>query len=292
MIVDIILGVVILLFLAIGMAWHISSRIIMQPREIKDDEWKNYNLHPERVTFQSADELKLDGALVPGSNGATVILLHGYGRSKEQMLPQAQFLNDAGYTVFMFDFRASGKSEGKFITFGSREVADLEGAIQYLRGRGDINMQRIGVLGFSMGGAVALLKSGEIEDIRAVVVNSTFARFKSVIWQNFQLYLKGIPFFPLGYLTLLVMKFRTGIYYAGINPISRLKALEARPLMVIHGAHDKRIPVEDAMEFHRTAPWLKEFWLVKNADHSNTYTMTKDEYEHKVLGFFRKFLLH
>lgn len=291
MIVNIILGCLVLSFLAIGMAWFVSSRIIMQPREVHEEEWRQYHLHREHILFRSADGLLLDGAFIHGSHGATIILLHGYGRSKEQMLPQARLLNDAGYSIFMFDFRASGKSEGKYITFGGREVADLEGAIQYLKTRIDVNMDRIGVLGFSMGGAVAILKSGDLP-IKALVVNSAFARFKSVIWQNFRLYLKGIPFFPLGYLTLLVMKLRTGIYYSAINPIRSMQKLKAIPLLIIHGAHDRRIPVEDAMEFHRSAPWIKEFWLVRRAEHTDVYTVTKDEYEHKVLSFFRKYLLH
>ncbi len=291
MIVNILLGLGILVFLAIGLAWFVSSRIIMQPREVQDAEWRQYDLNRERVSFRSTDGLLLDGAFIHGSNGATVILLHGYGRCKEQMLPQANLLSRAGYSIFMFDFRASGKSEGKYITFGGREVADLEGAVQYLKTRSDVDMRQLGVLGFSMGGAVAILKSGDLP-IKALVINSTFARFKSVIWQNFRDYLKGIPFFPLGHLTLWIMKFRTGISYPAINPIRSLHTLRQIPLLIMHGAHDRRIPIEDAMEFTRTAPWIKEFWLVRNADHNDVYTVTKDEYEHKVLSFYRKYLLH
>lgn len=291
MIVNLLLGCGIVLFLALGMAWFVSSRIIMRPREVLEREWRQYHLHREHVTFRSTDGLLLDGAFIHGGNGATVVLLHGYGRSKEQMLPQANLLNRAGYSIFMFDFRASGKSEGKYITFGGREVADLEGAMEYLATRQDVDMTRVGALGFSMGGAVAILKSGELP-IKALVVNSTFARFKSVIWQNFREYLRGIPFFPLGYITLFVMKFRTGIYYPAINPIRSLQRLKTIPLLIIHGAHDRRIPVEDAMEYQRSATWIKEFWLVRNAEHDDVYTVTREQYEQKLLGFYRKYLLH
>lgn len=291
MIYDILSGLVILLFLSFGLSWYISSRIIKQPKQVLKHEWKKYVLWPQPVKFRASDDLKLAGVFIQGENKATIILLHGYGRSKEQLLPQAKFLNKAGYNIFMFDFRGSGESEGKYITFGRKEVRDLVGAIKYLKSRRDVDMNNIGLLGFSMGGAVALMKSGDLPEIKAIVISSSYARFKSVIWQNFKIYLRGIPFFPLGYFTLWIIKYRTGCYLPTISPIRYLHKLKARPLMIMHSAYDKRVPIEDAMEFFRKAPWLKEFWLVRNAHHDDAYTITKDQYEEKVLGFFNKYLL-
>jgi dipeptidyl aminopeptidase/acylaminoacyl peptidase len=290
MIVDILLGLLLLLFFAFGFAWYISGSIIKQPREVRKQEWESYALWPQKITFKSSDGLTLSGVFVQGTNEATIILLHGYGRCKEQMLPQASFLNKAGFNILMFDFRASGESEGKYITFGQREQADLEGALDYLKNRGGVDIGKIGLLGFSMGGAVALMKSGDLPEIKAIVINSTFARFKTVIWQNFREYFRGLPFFPLGWFVLWIIKYRTGIYFPVINPIKYLDKLKARPLMIIHGAHDKRIPVDDAFAMYKQAPWLKEFWFVKEAAHDDVYSMTKDRYEDKVLGFFRRYL--
>lgn len=291
MLVDIVLGIALLLFFLLGFAWMISSLIIKQPREIRKHDWQQYALWPQNISFKSSDNLRLSGVFMQGSNGATVVLLHGYGRSKEQMLPQASFLNKAGFNILMFDFRASGESEGRYITFGQREQADLEGAVSYLNNRGDMDMSKIGLLGFSMGGAVALMKSGDLPEIKAIVINSTYARFKSVIWQNFRDYFKGLPFFPIGWVVLWIIKYRTGIYFPLINPIQYLDKLQARPLMIMHGAHDKKIPVDDAFEMYQQAPWLKEFWLVKDAAHEDVYSITKNQYEEKVIGFFREFLL-
>jgi dipeptidyl aminopeptidase/acylaminoacyl peptidase len=291
MFTDIILGLAVIIFFIVGFAWKISSTIILQPREIRDEEWLHYRLLPEHLQFMSPDGLKLEGVFIPGTNQATVILLHGYGRCKEQMLPQADFLHRAGFNVFMFDFRASGRSEGKYITFGKREASDLVGAVDYLKKRGDVDMKKIGVLGFSMGGAVALMKSGDVPEIKAIVINSTYAHFKSVIRQNFKEYFSGLPFFPLGWFVLWIIKYRTGIYYANINPILHLDALKARPVMIMHGARDNRIPVADALEFSAQAPWLKEFWLVDGASHEDVYVITKVQYEEKVISFFRKYIL-
>ena len=291
MIYNILFGLVILLFLFFGLAWFISTKIIKQPRAILKHEWEKYALWPQFVDFESSDRLRLTGVYIKGSREATIILLHGYGRSKEQLLPQANFLNKAGYNIFMFDFRASGESEGRYITFGRKEVRDLVGAVKYLKKRSDVDMSKVGLLGFSMGGAVALMKSGDLPEIKAIAVSSSYAQFKTVIWCNFQQYLRGIPFFPIGYFTLWIIKYRTGCYLPTIAPVKYVHKLKARPLMIMHSAHDNRVPIEDAMEFYRKAPWLKEFWLVRNANHDDVYTITKDQYEEKILAFFNKYLL-
>jgi uncharacterized protein len=290
MLINILLGIVLLLLFIFGFAWSIARTIIKQPRELLGYQFRRYDLKPQNVLFNSSDGLKLVGVFIPGNNSATIILLHGYGRSKEQMLPQASFLNRAGYNILMFDFRASGESDGKYITFGENEQADLVGAINYLKGRGDIDMNKIGLLGFSMGGAVALMKSADLPEVKAVVINSTYAHFRAVVQRNFRTYFKGLPFFPLGYIVLWLMKRQTGVDYLKINPITSLDKLKAMPLLIMHGKQDERIPAEDAMEFHKQAPWLEEFWLVGEATHEDVYTITGSQYEEKVVSFFRKYL--
>ncbi len=292
MIYDILLGFFLLFILSGGVAWYISSRIILQPRDLRKEDWKQYALWPQPVNFFTSDGLKLAGVFIEGTGDTTIILLHGYGRSKEQLLPQASFLNKAGYNIFMFDFRASGESEGKYITFGQREQRDLVGALEYLRTQKNVNQEKIGLLGFSMGGAVALMKSGDLPEIKAMVITSTYANFKTVIWNNFRRYLRGVPFFPLGYFTLWIIKFRTGCYLPTISPIRYIHKLKARPLMIIHSEYDKRVPIEDALEFYKKAPWLKEFWLVRDAHHGDIYSISKDQYEDKVTTFFDRYIMN
>lgn len=290
MIFNILFTILLLTFFLFGLAWYMSNRVINPPRMIKKEDWDQYNLKVEIISFLTLDKIKIVGSYIKGYKQSTIILLHGYGRSKEQMLPQALFLNKAGYNILMFDFRASGESGGKYITFGHRERRDLDGAIKYLKERRDVDTTKLGILGFSMGGAVALMKAGDYPEIKAIVISSTYARFKTIIWQNFKRYLKGFPFFPLGYVTLWVIKFRTGISFLQINPIFYLKKLKEKPLFLIHGAHDKKAPIQNAMEIYKKAPWLEQFWFVKHADHDDLYEVTKEEYKEKVLTFFNKHL--
>ncbi|RJO59171.1 alpha/beta fold hydrolase [Candidatus Parcubacteria bacterium] len=292
MFVNLILIFILLLLIAmIVAAWAVASMIIKQPREVKPQDWQAHNLRPELVNFEATDGIKLAGAFLAGKNRATIILLHGYGHSKTQLLPQACFLNQAGFNVLLFDFRGSGESAGEFITFGEDEQKDLAGAVAYLHSRKDLDHNRIGVFGYSMGGSVAILKSGEISEIRALVVDSSYAEFRALIESNLKEYLGGLPFFPLGYLILYMIKVRTGAYFSDIQPVRRLANLKNTPLLIIHGTQDKTVPVWEAMKIHASAHGPAELMLVKGADHAGTYSVAGEKYVEKIVGFFRTHLL-
>ncbi|HKG53921.1 MAG TPA: alpha/beta fold hydrolase, partial [Anaerolineales bacterium] len=93
---------------------------------------------------------------MPGRNHATILLIHPLGSSDGDMLIHAEFLANAGYGVFMIDLRAHGSSDGDTSTFGLREADDIVGAVDYLLTRLDVNGQKIGALGISLGAQAAL----------------------------------------------------------------------------------------------------------------------------------------
>ncbi len=280
-----------IMFLGIVFSVYVAERLIRQPRELFPDELRKYNLSGQTTSFFSKDGVRLTGMFFPGTNGATIILLHGFSRSKEQLLPQAAFLHAAGFTILLFDFRGSGESEGGYSTFGQKEQYDLEGAVRYLKTRPDIDERKIGIFGFSMGGAVALLKSGDLPEIRAVVVDSTFARMSEVIKKNFRQYLPWVPFFPLGYMALLYIKVRTGVYFPHIRPAQYIGRLDSRPVLIIHGVHDEKIPYQQAHELLRSSHGNTQLWSIPEAGHHGTYASTGKEYEERVTEFFRRYLL-
>lgn len=275
----------------IAAAWRVADSIIQSPREVRPDDWGNAGLYPELVRFQATDGVSLAGAFIPGTTRATVILLHGYGHSKTQLIPQAKLLHDAGFNTFLFDFRGSGESGGEFITFGEEETRDLAGAVRYVHTRQDVDHNRLGLLGYSMGGSVALLKSGDLHEIRAIVVDSSYAEFRSLIESNFKEYLGRLPFFPFGSLVLYIIKVRTGAYVEDVRPLRHLHTLQHIPLLFIHGTKDRTVPVWDAMRMHASAKGPAELMIVQDAGHKGTYTDGMEKYSRKVINFFRTHLL-
>jgi len=98
-----------------------------------------------------------------------VILLHGYGANRVEMVGRAGLLAKHGYGVLLYDQRASGESEGEFRSFGWVDVDDVPVALDFLVGRDEVDLERVGVLGFSQGVQIALRAAAETDRLRAVV---------------------------------------------------------------------------------------------------------------------------
>jgi uncharacterized protein len=133
---------------------------------------QDYRLSAETLTLTTADGIALAAWLVTTMPGApAIVVLHGYPANKADLLPIAGALH-ARFTVLLVDFRSFGGSGGRVTTLGFRERADLRAAVDVLAGRGHT---RIGVFGYSLGGAVALLGAAEDPRIRAVAAWAPFA---------------------------------------------------------------------------------------------------------------------
>jgi len=115
------------------------------------------------------------------------------------MLPHADFLHEAGYSVLLFDFRSSGESEGDAVTMGFHERGDVQGAVQYLKRRSDADGESLWVLGVSMGAATAIMTAAVTPELKAVVSESSFKSVDSAIASSFEhfIHLPAFPFAPI-----------------------------------------------------------------------------------------------
>ena len=119
----------------------------------------------EDVSFTTSDGLELQGWYVPSKNGAAVIAFPG--RSGPQA--HTRMLVSHGYGVLLFDRRGEGASDGDSNLFGWGGDKDILAAIEYLKSRPDVDPQRIGGIGFSVGGELMLQTAAETDDLAAVV---------------------------------------------------------------------------------------------------------------------------
>ena len=111
----------------------------------------DYGLVYEDVSLKTADGLTLQGWYLPGENGAAIILMHGLGGNRISLLGVAESLVEAGYSALIFDLRAHGESEGEFVPYGGPEAEDVKTAVSYLQTRPEVDPERIGSLGWSLG---------------------------------------------------------------------------------------------------------------------------------------------
>ena len=142
----------------------------------------DFRLRAEDVTIVADDGVTLAAWLIPAAaprapaDTPVVVMLHGYPANKADMLRLADTLHP-DFATLLVDFRYFGASQGRATTLGFRERRDLARAIDVLAGRGHT---RIGVFGYSLGGAVALLGAAEDARIRAVVAWAPFADLRAL----------------------------------------------------------------------------------------------------------------
>ena len=128
----------------------------------------------EDVHFATPDGVNLEGWFIPADSNRVVICNHFMGANRQgfpahlrewrrntpgfeiDFLPRYKALHDAGYNVLAYDLRNHGQSEGTITTLGYAEVDDVRGAVAYLLTRPEVNPKRIGLVGCSMGSAVAI----------------------------------------------------------------------------------------------------------------------------------------
>jgi fermentation-respiration switch protein FrsA (DUF1100 family) len=242
----------------------------------------------ENVTFPSLDaKLTLHGWFLSNSGSQQVIIMvHGNGQNRVDpsigTLDIAFGLVEHGYNVLMFDLRGYGESDGSTVSGGYYEKRDLEGAVDYMQGRG---FEHIGVLGFSLGAVTALLAGAEDTDIDAIVSDSSFADLQDIMGPEFSKRTHAPKVFlnPI----LFVIKIMYGVDFTAIRPIESVANIAPRPILFIHGEADKTIPVSHAYRlFKASGNPQNELWVVEGAGHTQSYKMHPEEYIKRVTEFF------
>ncbi|MGH2345987.1 MAG: alpha/beta hydrolase [Chloroflexota bacterium] len=246
------------------------------------------SLSSESVTFHGATGTILSGRFFPGRLHAAIVLSHGYGATQEQMLPRASFLHQAGFSVFTYDMRGSGKSGGS-ITFGALEQQDLIAAVDYLVSRPDVDKGKIAALGFSMGGAVSIMAAARDTRIKAVVDDSGYAELDHWFSDSVGEFLRH-PTDPYSLLSLKMVEWRIGINADNLRPAAKIALISPRPVFIIQGTADHDLSPRNSIENYAAAKQPKELWLVQGAGHGQTLQRAGSAYVRRVVAFFRKAL--
>ena len=238
------------------------------------------DLEYEDASFNSTDGIKLNGWFIPNNKTrATIIVMHGYPADKANLLGIAEFLAKE-FNVFLFDFRSFGHSKGDYTTVGHHEKKDLLGAIKYLEK--EKNIRNIGLYGFSLGGAVALMTNHD--NVKAIVTDSAYAKLSHMVEHMYKIFF--IFKYPLFYLTKLYGILFLKINVGDVSPVDNIKDIKV-PILLIHAERDSQIPVNEAYLLHN-ANKKSELWIVENTDHGMTHSINPQKYEKKVVGFFEE----
>jgi pimeloyl-ACP methyl ester carboxylesterase len=282
------------LLLVLGLSFLLVWSNTHPPRYPVRTSPAQYGLSFEEVAFSSQDGVELKGWVLPaqgrsGGQGPAVVVCHGLGASKSDFVDLAAHLVSKSFHVLLFDFRAHGESGGRRCSLGYLEKMDLRAALDLIGKREGVDPHRIGVYGFSLGGAVAIMTAAERSDIKAVVADTAFSNMEEEATHALTrvYHLPRFPFLSLGKLAYRLM---FGFGLEDISPMSAIGRLRGRPILLIAGVGDETIPDAHAGYLYEAAGQPKELWLIQGAAHGGTLAAAGPEYERRVEEFFSRAL--
>lgn len=264
-------------------AWLSADRMTQPNRHpVCCETPERFGADYEDVTLTAADGIQLSGWYIPSQNGAAVILLHGYGGDRSGSLIHAEMLHRHGFGVLLYDQRASGESQGETLSWGWRDVADVEAALDFLRSRPDVIVPQHGILGCSTGAEIAIGAGARFEEIGAVVADGPFYASIRDTWPPYELTdWLGWPVYPL---FISLMEWRSGAS-APLSLTEAVAKIAPRPLLLIAAEKDGYEQWRGE-GYYRAAAQPKEYWVVEGATHCSGPVAQPEAYEARIVSFF------
>ena len=239
--------------------------LVYHPAPWEGRDWAQVSGLPlEDVWFQTEDGVRLFGWYLSAPASTAVLLwCHGNAGNIVHRLDNLARLHRIGVSVFLFDYRGYGRSQGRPSEEGL--YRDAQAAYGHLTQARGIPSKRLVVLGRSLGAAVAT-QLASIRPAAGLILESAFPSVEAVARH----YYFGLPVH-----WLLGSRF----------PLEeRLKDVHV-PVLVIHGALDEIIPFELGQRVFEAANKPKEFYAIPNADHNNVYIVGGNSYFERLKRF-------
>jgi fermentation-respiration switch protein FrsA (DUF1100 family) len=229
----------------------------------------DYGLEYEEVWFAAGDGVKLHGWWVPQKDapGAPVFLwFHGNAGNISHRLENIKLLHDlVGVTVFIFDYREYGKSQGRINREGT--FLDAAAAYRYVAETRKVPPRDIVLFGRSLGTALATDLAVKVP-CRSLILESPFTDSKDM----------ARLFAPF------LFDWRPSVPYDNIGKVGRVPV----PVLIIHGENDEIIPVDMGRRVFAAAPESKELYIIPRAHHNDTYLVGGRAYFERLKGFIHR----
>lgn len=299
---------------ALGLAAAISAymaRMMIAPaRQDLQTSPQSLGLSFEDVQFPAQDGLRVSGWFVPAAEatrrgGATIVLAHGWqwnrqgfdggnlfsnitGSKAVDLLQLIEDLHADGYNVLTIDLRNHGESATAHpVTFGQDEAKDILGALAYLDGREDVDSERIGAMGFSIGANAILFALPQTKDISGalLVQPMTPSLFTGRIAEN----LFGVFGSLINAVSAAFYQMFGGPRLAGILPAFAAGGSGDVPVLYVQGTGDEWGSVEDVSLMADMTPGTQQLLFVNSQHRFGGYTYVVD---HSAVAtrFFQPYL--
>jgi fermentation-respiration switch protein FrsA (DUF1100 family) len=221
----------------------------------------------DAVNFQSTDGTDLHGWFMPARSKdpkGTIVFSHGNAGSIGHHLGFVMWLVEAGYNVFMYDYRGFGKSDGEVNRHGM--VEDVKSAFAYVAARKDVNANRLISYGHSLGGAksVTALAEKHVEGLRALVIDGTFSSYQAMA-------------------KVVGGQLGADLITDELSPKDFIAKIKGTPLLVVHGDLDQVVPVAQGKQLFELANEPKTLFEVKKGHHGDSLARENGAYRKRML---------
>ena len=259
-------------------------------REMKKEgkEWLSAQEY-EPLTLKTFDGLTLRGRFYRATDAkATVILVHGYRSWPEREFSSVvKFYGEHGFNFLFYDRRAHGQSDGKYITFGVLDRYDLRDWINYID---DLCGKKYPIVldGVSMGAStVCMTSSLDLpENVKAMIADCPYTSPKEEIAHTMKIYYK-LPTFPLIYTISFMAKLIAKYGFTDCDARTEIAKTKI-PLFLAHGEKDGFVPTYMGKQIYEACNSPKELMIVPEATHGFAYVVATEEYQQKLMSFFKE----
>ena len=243
----------------------------------------NLAARKQQVTLSTASGLRLRGWYVPSRNGAAVAVMHGTGSNRLGAADHARLLARHGYGVLLFDSHGHGDSDGRSTSLPSRMQPDADAALGYLQQRPDVRAGRIGVIGLSLGGEVAVHAAARRSGWRATVLEGVQGASPADMEAS-----EPDP----ATLVALTALHGIGRVLGGSGPpasnAEQIERIAPRPLLLISAGRGTEARANE--EYKRRGGRTTELWNLPRAAHAAALRTEPGDYARRVIGFLDRAL--
>ncbi len=252
------------------------TRLFFKPGQVFISDPATQQLSPEEVHFTSSDGVMLFGWYFkrPEARGA-ILVCHGNVENLSTHVKLDLWLVEAGYNLFIFDYRGYGRSEGRPDVAGVQldAAAALETLINRLPHPGN---DRIIVFGKSLGGAIAtnvVATSPYKARVKALIIDSAFSDYRMIAREKIADSIIGWPFqYPLSFLV-----------NDDYSPLKKIGDIAPVPVLIVFGTDDRIVPGHHSRLLYAAASEPKELWVSTVPGHVRSFSDTA--FREKLLNY-------
>jgi uncharacterized protein len=218
----------------------------------------------------------------PSTARAAIVLVHGVGADRSSLLFETRVLAQAGFGVLALDLPGQGASGGRTF-WGVPERRAISAAVDWLVARDEVDPQRIGAFGMSMGAYVLAQTAVLDKRLNAVVLAASpndVVEFNWLATRRWSL-LSQVPC----YLAL-----RAAGTPLDMLPKDIVGAIAPRHLLILNGDDDHLVRPWMARQLYAAAREPKELYIVHGAHHADYSTVAPVEYRARLVDFYRRAL--